>query len=104
MMSSVIFVLLFKCSNACLTTPDMDLPPVQPTTEPAAQCPTGWDFVDGKCYRVIVEYHFANNNDFPVFWYCCHLEHSKFELHGIMRPRNLPSTKAVQPTAKPELA
>ncbi|PAV57844.1 hypothetical protein WR25_19335 [Diploscapter pachys] len=34
MMSFVIFVLLFKWSNSCLTTPDMDLPPVQPTTEP----------------------------------------------------------------------
>ncbi|PAV71579.1 hypothetical protein WR25_20175 [Diploscapter pachys] len=33
MMSFVIFVLLFKWSNSCLTTPDMDLPPVQPTTE-----------------------------------------------------------------------
>ena len=26
-----------------------------------AQCPTGWDFVEGKCYQVIVEYHFHFN-------------------------------------------
>ncbi|PAV64439.1 hypothetical protein WR25_07026 [Diploscapter pachys] len=32
MMNFVILLWLFKCSNACLTTPDMDLPPVQPTT------------------------------------------------------------------------
>ena len=27
----------------------------------AAQCPTGWDFVGGKCYKVIVEYHIRFN-------------------------------------------
>ncbi|PAV58990.1 hypothetical protein WR25_12835 [Diploscapter pachys] len=32
MMNFAILLLLFKYSNACLTTPDMDLPPVQPTT------------------------------------------------------------------------
>ncbi|PAV83016.1 hypothetical protein WR25_27119 [Diploscapter pachys] len=32
MMNFAIILWLFKCSNACLTTPDMDLPPVQPTT------------------------------------------------------------------------
>ncbi|PAV60611.1 hypothetical protein WR25_17997 [Diploscapter pachys] len=35
MMNFAILLLLSKWSNACLTTPDMDLPPVQPTTEPA---------------------------------------------------------------------
>ncbi|PAV60609.1 hypothetical protein WR25_17995 [Diploscapter pachys] len=34
MMNFAILLLLSKWSNACLTTPDMDLPPVQPTTEP----------------------------------------------------------------------
>ncbi|PAV81725.1 hypothetical protein WR25_11537 [Diploscapter pachys] len=34
MMSFVIFVLLFNYSNACLPMPDMDLPPVETTTEP----------------------------------------------------------------------
>ena len=27
----------------------------------AAQCPTGWDFIDGKCYQVIIKYHFRFN-------------------------------------------
>ena len=26
-----------------------------------AQCPNDWEFVGGKCYRVIVEYHFRFN-------------------------------------------
>ena len=25
------------------------------------QCPTDWDYVDGKCYQVIVKYHFRFN-------------------------------------------
>ncbi|PAV81735.1 hypothetical protein WR25_06310 [Diploscapter pachys] len=32
MMNFAIFLVLFKWSNTCLTTPDMDLPSVQPTT------------------------------------------------------------------------
>ncbi|PAV58991.1 hypothetical protein WR25_12836 [Diploscapter pachys] len=32
MMNFAILLWLFKYSNSCLTTPDMDLPPVQPTT------------------------------------------------------------------------
>ena len=31
------------------------------STISAAQCPTGWDFVNGKCYKVIVEYRFRFN-------------------------------------------
>ena len=31
------------------------------STISAAQCPTDWDYVDGKCYQVITEYHFRFN-------------------------------------------
>ena len=31
------------------------------STISAAQCPGGWDFFNGKCYKVIVEYHFRFN-------------------------------------------
>ena len=79
------------------------------STISAAQCPALWAFVDGKCYRVIVEYHFrfncfVNNKDFTVFFYFFHLGHSTDELRGIMRPRNLPSTETLQRTAGPRLS
>ncbi|PAV56584.1 hypothetical protein WR25_23385 [Diploscapter pachys] len=56
MMNFAIFLLFFKWSNACVPTiPDIELPDVQTTTEvdigTTAQCPTGWDFVEGKCYQ-----------------------------------------------------
>ncbi|PAV83107.1 hypothetical protein WR25_07756 [Diploscapter pachys] len=41
MMSLVIFLLLVKWSNTCIRTPDMDLPPVETTTE------TVWSRYDG---------------------------------------------------------
>ena len=31
-----------------------------------AQCPLGWDFVCGKCYQVIVGYHFRFNSVLPI--------------------------------------
>ena len=73
------------------------------STISAAQCPAGWDFVSGKCYKVIVEYHFrfVNSKAFTDAYNWCQLGHSKYVLQGIML--NVPPTKAVQCTARQRL-
>ncbi|PAV55977.1 hypothetical protein WR25_25445 [Diploscapter pachys] len=75
-----------------------------PLAQCAAQCPVGWEFVSGKCYQVIFEYHFrfVNSKAFTEVYSCCQLEHIKCELQGIML--NVPPTKAVQCTARKGLS